>query len=275
MSNNIKLGIIYCCYGNPEYIDDCLKPWLEAKKQHDILIAAVHGQFKEYHDLGVPDNDLESIRQLSILHRDGNKIDHLYIQNHYTGFSYWQTEAEIRDKGLQWLLGQNCDYIILLDGDEKFSVEEINNIIKYIQKDEFNVVYKIEFKNLTFNKETYTKGFAPFRIWKVNVNDWKLHQVIYDNDMSFINAKTGAIKVDKEFSLKTIPVNLCNPLHYSWCDLEKSKLKIKYAEKRWNPPNGNGCSFSISKDGNSICLNEEYYKRIGQSPPELFKLNDN
>lgn len=267
----MKIGCIYCCYGNPEYIDDCLKPWIEAKKEHNILIAAVHGQFKEYHDLGIEDNDI--ITQKQLLDRLVNKdLDFAYIQNEYNNEKIYQTEAEIRDKGLQWLLKRNCDYVVLLDGDEKYTFEEINNLINYIQKDEFIAVYNIEFKNLTFDNFHYTKGFSPQRVWQVNLNHWKLYKINYDNDCIYKNVNTGDILSDKDFSHKKIPINLVNPLHYTWNDLERSKLKIKYAEKRWNPPNGNGCSFKISEDGKSIDWNLDYYNRINQNIPELHKL---
>ena len=36
------------------------------KKTNDILIAAVSGQFKEYHDLGIEDKDLKTIELLSV-----------------------------------------------------------------------------------------------------------------------------------------------------------------------------------------------------------------
>ncbi len=269
----MKLGVIYCCYGNPEYIDDCLDPWIEAKKTNNILIAAVHGQFKEYHELGIPDNDIESIRQLSILYREGNKIENLYVQNHYSSFTHYQSEAEIRDKGLQWLLQQNCDYIWLLDNDEFYTVGQINNIINYIQKEEFIDWFSILFKNYIFSGREWISGFCPPRIFKVNLldKDLKLNNFYWDNDVKYLAGINCKLVGDttlwsyKGLSNKSIPNNLLSGgiKHLTWLHTN-GKLKYEYQMKHFGH-----CGYKWNYDTNQLEFNLEFHQKNNIPLPEI------
>ena len=268
--HNMRLGIIYCCYGNPEYINDCLAPWLEAKKSHNILISAVHGQFKEYHDLGIPDNDLETIRILSILNREGNKIDNLYIQNHYTGFSHWQTEAEIRDKGLQWLLKQNCDVIWLLDNDERYTVEQINNIIEYINRAENRDIcwFSIPFKNYVLDGKSWIDNFAPPRIFRINYKDYELVRFFWDNDVSYLNKNFKKEQVYYKydnFPNKLISKEISFVKHLTWLH-SNGREKYEYQMKHFGH-----CGYKWNYETNLLEINYDFYRKIGQNPPIIYK----
>ena len=147
-----KIGIIFCAYGNPSYVTPCLEAWAKLKEKYNISIAAVHGQFKEYHENDILDVDTETVDEL---YRFGEKkvIDYLYIQNDYNEDSdkwIYQTEAEIRDKGLQYLLKDKCDIVWLLDLDEFYTVEQIENIIKYVQDNPFYMWFSSTFLKTIF-----------------------------------------------------------------------------------------------------------------------------
>ena len=271
----MKIGIIYCSYGVPDLINELIKPWTNLKDKLNIKIAAVHGQFKEYHEIGTTDNDYPSQVILKNLEFN-NDIDYLYLQDDYNLFvpdkyrnTIYQTEAEIRDKGLQFLLKEEVDYVMLWDGDEEITEDEIDNIINYIQKDEFIAWYSLEYKNLTFNRQTYTKGFAPPRIFKVNYNNLKLKQMVYDNDVIYQDINGNSVGY-KQLPNKKIPIYIANPLHYSWCDYERSKSKIEYQNKHFG--HYAGCSFKINEDKKEIEWNQDYFLKTSQNPPELFKL---
>jgi hypothetical protein len=272
MPSNLKIGIIACIYGNSSYIDECLSPWINLRNKYNIVISIVHGQFKEYHDLGYEDNDRETQNKLL----RGNYEDYLYIQNNYwmtpKDKYIYQTEAEIRNEGLQPLLKEKCDYVWLWDLDEETNINELTKTIEYIQKDEFICWYKTYYKNLVFDYNHYLDNFNPPRIFKVNYGDFKLNKCIYDNDFSYLNNKTGEEIDYKKLASKTVPRNIFFALHKSWCDYEASYKKIKYQEKRWNPPNGNGCGFKINHELKKIEFNEDYFRRTNQNIPQVLSV---
>ncbi len=270
MKNNLKLGIIFCAYGIPEYVGQSINSWIKAKEKYDIKIAAVHGQFKEYHENGIEDKDEATLLHLGVLSGE-KKIDYLYYQNNYYNNEQkiYQTEAEIRDKGLQYLLDENVDYVMLWDSDEAITDIEIDNLFTYLQ-DPDNQLYtyhRIEYKNLIWNNK-FIRGFNPKRVFKVDFENHKLYKCYNDNDFLYHTKLTNSsIKIyrDEQFSGKQIPINLINPLHFSWNDYERSKKKIDYQRAR-----GWDCSYTY--DDKEISFNLEYYKKKGENPPEIFDL---
>jgi hypothetical protein len=276
----MRLGIIYCSYGMPEYINNSLSPWIKSKGLYDIKIAAVHGQFKEYHENGLIDDDRETQDKLKLLELE-KEIDFLYLQYDYSVFPpdkhynpIYQTEAEIRDNGLRYLLTQNCDWILLWDGDEEITEKEINYLFEYLSREDSKLYgwFRIEYRNLTFSNKLYTKGFSPPRVFNANYqNKYRLNNVIYDNDMSYLNIITNDIVNYQQLANKIIPPNHINPLHYSWNDFERSRKKIQYQEKHFSY--GMGCSFRVNDEKKCIEFNLDYYRKINQSPPELYEIS--
>lgn len=253
----MKIGVIYCCYGNPEYINDCIAPWTEAKKSNDILIAAVHGQFKEYHDLGVEDNDLDSQKILldKLVSKDLNFV---YIQNEYNNEKTYQTEAEIRDRGLQWLLKQNCDIIWLLDNDERYTVNQIDNIIEYIQYPESlpYVWYSINFKNYVLDGKQWIDGFCPPRIFRVNINHGILSHLHYDNDCMYrISCLAHDRLIDyKKLPSKEIPKNWAHIKHLTWLH-SNGKSKVAYQLAHFGH-----CSYKWNEEKQELEIDNDFYK---------------
>lgn len=265
---SMKLGIIYCCYGNSEYLSFS-EPWFLLKKEYDFSIAAVSGIFREYAELGISEDNTKTSEFL-LKNKDNNNIDFLWQQPSDWEIDSFLTEAQIRDIGLQYLLSQNVTHVMLLDADERYEGQEIVNLINYLKKDEFSTVFRIEFKNLIFDKGTYAKGFEPFRIWRVNTEEtgsYKLNKVIYDNDCEYIEKNTNYLKKDKDFSIKKIPPALVNPLHYTWCDIERAKRKVAYQEKHFST----GCSFKI--ENNKLNFNIKYFIKTNSLPPDIYRLN--
>ena len=265
----MKIGLLFCAYGIPEYIEQSINPWIKAKEKFDIKIAAVHGQFKENHDLGYEDNDLET--QQKLLDRLASKeLDFVYRQNEYNNEKKYGSEAQIRNKGLQFLLNESVDCILPWDLDEVITEQEISNLIDYLKKDEFIAWYKIEYKNLTFNRKTYTKGFSPPRAFKTNYGcGYKLKEMIYDNDVSYITVD-GQIIHYQQLPSQKIGTHVLNPLHYTWCDYERAKQKIEYQNKHFG--HYAGCSFKINEKEQRIEFNESYYRKTNEMLPELYYL---
>ncbi len=273
----MKIGVIYCCYGNPQYIDDCLKPWIEAKKTNDILIAAVHGQFKEYHDLGIEDKDLKTIEKLHVENLC-NRLDYLYIQNwdhviHNAIFpeqkieNIYQTEAEIRDKALQWLLKQNCDYIWLLDNDEFYTVEQIDRIIKYINYNPFITWFSIPFKNYIFDGKHWIDNFCPPRIFKTITNfiiDYKLNKCYWDNDFEYVDKSEKSVSY-RNYASKSIPKSQAHIKHLTWLN-SNGKQKVEYQQKHFGH-----CGYKWNEEKQQLEFDLDYHKKYNIPLPEVLK----
>lgn len=258
----MKIGLLCCFYNCEEMLYKVILPWLNIKenlKNVDIDIAVVHGLFKENHENGMYNNDHATLNLL----KGGTWHNYLYIQPD----NIYETEAEIRNHGLQYLLKQNCDYIILLDGDEIYNEKEIINIIEYINEESFISWFNIEFKNLTFDENSYTIGFNPPRVFKVKSGNFELNSMYWDNDVYYIDERKNFVSY-KDLSSRCIPKKLCNPLHYTWLNNERSKAKIAYQEAHFK--NGAGCSFKWGENG--LEWNEDYFIKTGQPKPTLHSI---
>lgn len=263
----MKLGILLCAYDCAEYLDDCINPWIEAAKNKSIVLAAVHGMFAEYKALGQTDNDVDTLNKLKNV-----PLDFLYIQNSYDGSpEQYQSEAEIRDKALQYLKTAGCDYILLLDADEIWTGQEIDNLFKYIQRYTLYTWFRIEYKNLTFSTKTYTKGFRPPRVFKVKSEGVTLDKFVWDNDVTYVNEKGEGSLYYADFVNRVIPTSVCNPLHYTWLNNERSRKKIEYQKLHF--ASGAGCSFDWDYETNSLIWNEDYFIQTRSGKPPIFEIN--
>lgn len=261
-----SLGIIYCCYGNPDYVSPCLEPWLKLKEELNIKIAGVHGQFKEYHDLGMEDNDFDTYQRLVNLKFE-NKLDFLYCQK---SFSFdidqkieYKTEAEIRDIGLKYLLGQNVEYVILLDNDEFYTEQNIRNIVNYVDKNPFIDWFSINFKNYVFDGKCWIDGFCPPRIFKVDNSKHRISDIYWDNDINYRAKSTGDIFSYKSFSNKQISRNIAHIKHLTWLHTN-GKEKYEYQMKHFGH-----CGYKWNYETNTLEFNQEFHKKHGIPIPEL------
>lgn len=257
-----KFGLIFCAYGIPEYVENSISPWVKLKDKLNITITTCHGLFKESFENGVIDNDFETLNKLSLLQAQA-KIDYLYVQNHYGMDSAWdvkkyETEAKIRDYCLQYLLKNNVDYVILWDLDEFTTEQEIENLINYIQKTEnkFYYSFNIEYKNLVFTENQYIEGFTPPRVFKVDTGPYKIKEIYWDNDVSYVGKAAGDVQSYKNFAAKTISKGVIYPLHKSWLSNERSLIKQNYQKKHFGH-----CGYKWNYDKNELEFNLDFYKK--------------
>jgi hypothetical protein len=258
----MNIGIIYCVYGNPDYVNDCLQSWIEARKDHNIKIAAVHGQFKEYHDLGIEDFDITTQLALKEKYYD-NKIDFLYIQNENDENNIYQTEAEIRDRALKYLLRENVDYVIFLDNDEFYTRENIDNIINYINQNNLIGWFSINFKNYVLDAKCWVDGFCPPRVFKVNLITHRLSGIYWDNDCEYQDKKTGDKISYKSFATKPIPKSVAHIKHLTWLH-SNGKLKYEYQMRHFGH-----CGYKWNYETNQLEFNLEFHKKHNIPIPEL------
>ena len=262
----MKHGLIYCVYGDPENIEPVISPWIAAKKEFDIEISVVHGQFKEYHELGYEDNDLETLAKL----KKTDFYDHLYCQNDYwltsrENFRY-QTEAEIRDHGAQYLLGRNCDVLMLLDNDEIYTLEEIRNIFKYIrQRNNKGIAcFSVHLKNYIFDGKQWIDGFHPPRIFRVNFGDaLRLKRCYHDNAFEYTDQDGNLIK-HGDLPNKEIPRRIAHVKHLTWLH-SNGKRKFEYQMRRFG-----ACSYRWNYETHKLEFNSYYYKKRNIPFPEVY-----
>jgi len=268
----MKLGILFCAYGIPEYLEQSINPWIEAKKKFNIKIAAVHGQFKENHELGYEDNDIGTLDKLYPLARD-NKIDFLYVQNppgYIDAEKKYQTEAEIRNKGLQFLLKEKVDYVILLDLDEFYTETQIENILNYINREDNRLItwFSIPMKNYIFDGKCYIKGFSPPRIFKNYINGYKISEMYWDNDIKYVSINNSNESISyKNLSSKDMPENVINGgvRHMTWLH-SNGEQKEKYQIAHFNGE----CSYHFNVSTQKLEFNLDYYKRHGIPLPNVY-----
>lgn len=265
----MKIGVLLCVYQDYEFLDDCLKPWIKLKDEMGIFIAVAQGQFKEYHELGFPDDDYKTQGILKDLEFYG-KIDYLYLQNDYNLFTpnshyhpIYQDESDLRNHGLKWLLEQDIDYFHTIGADEIYTVQQIINIYKKVEQENLCDYFKIHHRNFVFDKNHYVDDFCPNRIWN-NRRHGGIDKFFFDDDIVF---KDGV--KDRDSACYVIPAKYARISHYTWLSNEKSKNKVKYHEKHFS--HGAGCSYKWNDQENKLEFNLDYYKKIGQSPPEIFK----
>lgn len=263
----MKLGLIVTQYNEITYIKDCLESWITYKEKNtsiSLKIACVDGCFvsnlPENNSITSKDGSLEYLEELL---KEG-KIDSL------TKLDKQETEHSARNYALNYLLSQNCSYIGSIGIDEKFHVEQIDSIVSFIKRNEFICWFSIYYKNYTFLPTTYTLGFCPPRIFKINYQGWQLKEWYFDDDPLY--EKDGQKKSYKEFPSLKIPENRVLVRHDSWLNEPRSKRKVLYQENHFSPKlnRGFGCSFKWDDKEDKLVFNDEYFRLTNTQKPEIF-----
>jgi len=56
----MKIGVLGCFYGSADLLPQVLEPWKILTSEYEVIIAGVNAQFKEYAELGYPNDDAET-----------------------------------------------------------------------------------------------------------------------------------------------------------------------------------------------------------------------
>ena len=196
----MKIGILACIYDLPDLAAKCLDPWFKLKDELNLIIGCCHGQFKEYAEFSSKDDSAT-----------------LNVLKNYTFDCFYQSvepdlEHKIRDVVLQELLEKEVDYVVLLDGDEIWTEDQIRSLVQTVKKNPLYDWFSIEYKNLTFTENLYTLGFCPPRVFKkTSLSNKKMHGFYWDNDVYYEDAQAGTLTSYKLLSEKQIKNIL--PLH--------------------------------------------------------------
>lgn len=251
----MKIGLILAQHNEIEYIQECLTPWIKYRKDNSLLIACLDALFQE--SLDVNSDGSSNTHEILTEYKRLNLIDF------YQKIDQRIKEHEVRNIALKWLLENDIEVAISIGVDEIFTLEEIEKITNYIKKERFIAVFKIHYKNYIGDKKHYINGFVPHRIWRVQYQDNKLKEFAWDDDIKYID-KNGLEILDKMLPSKIIPGIQIK--HYTWLNDERSRRKCIYQNDHFSPY---GCGYKWNETTKSVGFNEEYYKKTGQSIPEI------
>jgi hypothetical protein len=247
----MKIGVLCNFYGFPQYLDRVLEHW--RKFSSTCIFAASSCKFDQYLNINYLKEDTETAFRLKTQYKD--IISYVYD-------SKVSNDSTVRNYPLEYLLKQNVDYIWLLDEDEFYTEKQIDNIIKFIQSEEFIPYFKINFKNYFNDENHWIDGFCPPRIFKTNFNNLKLNKFYFENDIVYND------KDNKEIDYKTlahlqIPREIAHIKHYSWNGNEEFlKNKVKYQLLRYNGI----CSYIWDEKNKKLELNINNYYNIFNIP---------
>ena len=251
----MKYGILCNFYGFPQYLDKVLSSWVNIK--HDFIFAASCCKFNEYIDINYINEDKET--EIKLKNEYKNKFPFIYS-------NIISNDSIVRNYPLKFLLKNNVDYVWILDEDEFYTIDQINNIVNFIEQQEFISYFKINFKNFFNDTDHWVDGFCPPRIFKTQSHNLKLDSFYYENDVYYVDKNN--IKIDyKQLSNMTIPKNIAHIDHYSWCgDKTYLQNKIKYQNHRYKGI----CSYKWNNEKDCLDFNENYYKMTNQTIPQIF-----
>lgn len=258
----MKIGVLYTAYNCLETLEDSLRPWVLARAGgvvDDILIAAVSVPFKEYKDIQVTvDATTNVLRQ----YRMDDRIDYLH------SYGTQCNEAEARNFPLDFLLSQKVDYVLLVDGDEVFTLKNIKAILEWVHSDPFTAWHSLSYKNFIFDKNHYLEApFTPPRVFKTNVNDLRIHSFFWDNDIIY-TSKDKIYTSYKSLPSGNIPPHVAHIDHYTWLNNEKTRAKVAYQVKHFGH-----CSYRWNEEKNTLEIDPSFYSSRGLPTPKIIQEN--
>lgn len=247
----MKIGVLFCAYRNINTVENSLKGWLDIKESgYDVEIAAVSLPFAQFE----PKEDDGTQRFLSA---SKDKLAWLRFGNATVG-----EECNTRDLAAQVLKERGCDVIILWDGDEIATKQQLEAVLRFIAADKFCAWFQFSYKNYVFDESHFlAEPFTPPRAFRVKVGSLKLGSLIADN--LFYYEDTHGQRVSPwQASFRTIPKKTAWIKHLSWLDDSRAREKIAY--QQLHIPEG--CPFLINKDG-EMKWNEPYFLTRGENIP--------
>lgn len=271
----MRIGLLLTAYNCEKYIDKCLEPWLKLKEEHDIVIACNSGMFRDYLELGISEKNEGTINKLI-----SKKIDYLTI---ISGKNLID-EDHSRDISLDFLnggrfgRGNKCDLLIVVDGDEVFTEDNIKNILDFVIKNPDHDGYKINFKNHTIREGLFTYDYKHDRIFWMNRHGG-IERFYFDNQFEYKDHYLGLSNYKYSDSIE-IPKSVAYVDHYSWLsDDPRTKDKIIYQNKRYHGinnevPLGLRCAFEWDEEKNVVKFSSTFWSGRGIQVPILHEMTD-
>jgi hypothetical protein len=244
----MKFGIIFCAYNEKKYVRQSLDAFIEAQKRHNIFITVSSIPFAEYRNTSFKDSEdgtVDIIQQ----YQDQGLINIAYFE---PKFIY---EFQARNLCLGHLLALDCDYVWIVDADELYSQKEIDNLISFVEFNNFIDYFKINFKNYVFDEKNWINETYLPRIFKTNTAGG-LHSFYHDNDLKYNDGR-----IYKQLSELKVPNSVAFIKHMSWTN-DKGKRKVQYQIEHFGH-----CSYKWNEEKQTLEFNEQYYHNINESIP--------
>ena len=243
----LKIGIIFVGFNCADTLTESLTPWIQARAQklggHEFKICAVNCPFE-----GFPQDEEDSSYTQLTTHYANQNIDWVVRSN--TPIK----EIEARGAALKWLVERECDMIWQADADEFITIDQIEKVAKFVEKEKFTTCFKLSLKNYVFDTETYLiEPFQPMRIHRVESGNYKIHGFWDDNNAFYGGIITRDFIQDVRFPCLTIPSSLVWIRHLTWQNSDRSRRKVEYQERRWGK-----CSFKWNYKENKLEFNPAF-----------------
>ena len=256
----MKIGLLLTIYNCDKYVKDCLEPWFKLKEKYNVTIASNSGMFNEYKELGIPNRNEQTIKQLITYN-----IDFQIITNGNTLLN----EEDSRNTCLNFLKKQDCDLIWYIDGDETYTVEQIESILDFINNNQNYDRYELNFKNLTIRDYLFMEYKHCRIVWAKRYGG--ISGYYFDNQYNY-NDGTDI----SQTSYINIPKSVAYIKHYSWLsDDSRTKDKIIYQRYRYRYGGGKEtnedirCSFRWDGHNDELEFNKLFYQNYGIDIPNL------
>ena len=259
----MKIGILLTCYNCADYVDRCITPWINLMDRYNFIFACNSGMFRDYFNLGIAENNQETIEKL-IKH----KLDFLVT----TSGRNLLDEDSSRNLSLDFLKKQDCDLLIYLDGDEIYTEKQIISVLDFVESNPSYDQYGVFFKNHTIYEGLFLNNFLRKSIYWMKryggINKFHFDsEFFYHEDNANYSNTTN------------IPREVAFVEHYSWIsDDPRTQSKIQYQNMRYVGPLGNfpenlRCSYIWDKERDKLEFNKDYWTSEGKTQVPMLREN--
>jgi len=251
----MKYGILFCGYNSEEYVRDSLKNFID---RDNFVISAVSVPFLEYRNQEpFEDNTTNILREYLKEGKIHNLVD----------FPKFIKEADARSLALDFLKDNDVDFLFIVDADEIYSSEDIENICEYVEKN-YSCWYKVPLKNFVFDKKHYLEEpFCPPRIFRKSYFEYYLKAFYGDNDLIYTNTTNANIHLYQELENLEIPKEVAWVDHYTWLNDNIGKRKCFYQMDHFGH-----CGYKWNEEKECVEFNEEFYRKHKLEIPKVVSL---
>lgn len=256
-NNKLRVGITFIGYECMELMPRALTPWFQIRADPNLVeeieslkISLSHGCFEETAKLGFPIRSMDGSADWMQKAKDDGEADGVF------SYDTPMKEYDMWSGNYLWMK-DDIDFLVMLNHDEMWALDEIRQLFKYISFNPLVDYYKINFKNYCINENTWVDDFIVPRMWWVNRNGG-LKRFYKDELVEYNDGKK-----DTQASWATVPSIF--PKHLSWVG-SKAYLqrKLSFQALRFR-----SCSYTWDDKNDCLALNEEFYAKFGIPKPQL------